>query len=194
MLQLHATHIKAKIVASLVLIFVLAGCSTTGPHPSPKENPLANFQFYVPPNSKAAQVRDALLRAGRMDEAEQIAKIAAQPSAIWLSGGSDDPALVAETMKSAKAAGTVPTFVLYNIPHRDEGSGFSARGAQDASKYRLWLSQLDGSLYDGKAIVIVEPDALAAIAAGIYKGDKDERISLLREAMQLTASHAEIFA
>src|ERR1019366_454664 len=54
----------------------------------------------------------------------------------------------------------VPIFVAYNIPGRD-CSEYSAGGAPSEHAYDTWIKALAKGLGNGKAVVILEPDALA---------------------------------
>ncbi|MFJ7303221.1 glycoside hydrolase family 6 protein [Streptomyces sp. NPDC099088] len=51
-------------------------------------------------------------------------------------------------------------FVACNIPHRDCGR-YSAGGAADAEAYRRWIGQVADALAGSRALVVLEPDAIA---------------------------------
>jgi endoglucanase len=53
----------------------------------------------------------------------------------------------------------VPILVAYNIPGRDCAQ-YSAGGATDPAAYQAWISAFAAGIGTGKAVVIVEPDAL----------------------------------
>lgn len=55
----------------------------------------------------------------------------------------------------------MPVLVAYNVPGRDCG-GYSNGGAGSATAYRHWIDRLATGIGNGKAAVIVEPDALAS--------------------------------
>jgi endoglucanase len=111
----------------------------------------------------------------------------ASAAAVWVSGHADDPlaAVVAEGVvarpqarwvtdpdpvraarethayvSGAVAAAALPVVVLYAVPGRD-CSGASAGGAEDWAAYRRWVSAVADALGDARAIVVLEPDALA---------------------------------
>jgi endoglucanase len=146
----------------------------------PPEKPV----LYVDPRGAAArEVRD-LERRGRQDEADVVRRIAGQPVATWLT---DSRAATLTSLDrlvtAATKAGRVPVVVLYNIPHRD-CSGQSAGGARDATTYRGWILDLALVLRGHRALVILEPDAVAHAVSGCLSGRRAaERYRLLAGAV-----------
>jgi endoglucanase len=103
--------------------------------------------LWVDPDSSTAHVNSS--------EARRLAAIS---SATWLTGA--DPR--GDARNAVEQAGdAVPVLVAYNIPGRDCGS-YSKGGAKGASAYRHWIDRLALGIGNGKAAVIVEPDALAS--------------------------------
>ncbi|GAC1438118.1 MAG: glycoside hydrolase family 6 protein [Solirubrobacteraceae bacterium] len=139
--------------------------------------PLTGAQFMRDPGSSAAQY----LRA-RADPA--IARIAAQPTARWFDRQSNRADL-AEFVAEARP-GELPVVVLYNIPGRDCGS-YSAGGARSAADYGRWLNRLLPALAGRRAVVILEPDALAELRC-LPRGTQ----SLLRAAVRRINAMANI--
>ncbi len=127
-------------------------------------NPIAGDPFYVDPQDSAVTEENALLGQGNTSEAAQIERIASQPEAIWLTGDGTG-SLVPGIMSAAASSGTVPVFVIYNIPDRDCG-GYSSGGASGASDYESFINSVVSGLGHGKALVIVEPDALTYMIQG----------------------------
>ncbi|BCY05695.1 glycoside hydrolase family 6 protein [Actinoplanes sp. L3-i22] len=150
------------------------------PAATPAERPV----LYVDPLGAAArEVRD-LRRRGRPDEAEAVRRIAGQPVATWLT---DSRAATLESLDQLVTAATeaerVPVLVLYNIPQRD-CSGQSAGGARDATTYRKWVFDLALVLRGHRALVILEPDAVAHAATGCLSRKRAaERYRLLAGAV-----------
>jgi len=97
--------------------------------------------------------------------------------------------LVVGDDRDAQAAGALPVFALYGIPHRDCGS-FAAGGFASAGDYKGWIDGIASDLGSAPAAVIVEPDALAM--ADCLSGDqRQERFDLMRYAVDtLTANPA----
>jgi len=155
-----------------------AGNALTDP-----SNPLSGLHFYVDPQSSAANQVRQWEQAGRTPDANVLRRIAHQPIALWVTG---DPAAVEQQVRDriAAATDTIPIFVAYNIPGRDCGN-YSAGGASDAATYRTWVTNLARGLGDGRAVVILEPDALPHLIAGDCLSDAQgqERYALLQEAI-----------
>jgi len=121
-----------------------------------------NTRFYVDPASKAAQQAVTDLRGHDLANAVTMAKLATWPEAAWFTKGT--PAEVKDQVKTlvrkAAVQRAVPVLVAYYIPLRD-CSQFSAGGAQSDADYQTWIAAFASALGNGKAVVILEPDALA---------------------------------
>jgi endoglucanase len=144
---------------------------------------LAGATFYVNPTSAAMRA------AQKVDPpSPELTAIANTPQAYWLVPGSS-AATVAKYVGDAQAAGALPVFALYGIPHRDCGS-FAAGGFASAGDYKGWIDGIASDLGSAPAAVIVEPDALAM--ADCLSGDqRQERFDLMRYAVDtLTANPA----
>jgi endoglucanase len=177
---------SAVILLVLVgLCLAALGCGT-GQAPTEPSNPLSSLQFYVDPASSAANQVKQWERAGRAADADVLRRIADQPIALWVTG---DAATVEQQVRDRMAAAaekkTTPILVAYNIPGRDCGH-YSAGGASDAATYRTWMANLVRGLGDGRAVIILEPDAvLHAIAGDCLRGAQaQERYALLRDAVK----------
>ena len=136
--------------------------------------------LWVNPDSPAARARATALAQGRTADAAALAKIASRPTATWLTGSSS-PATVQRVVASAAAAGQLPVFVAYYLPNRDCGS-YSAGGASSASQYLSWVNSVATNLGASRAIVIVEPDAVAMAAShSCAAAVADSRLVLLSQ-------------
>ncbi len=123
----------------------------------------ANTRFFTPkPASGSIPQIENLAEHGQFKNALLIAAMEATPQAVWLTGGtpSEVNGTVVTVMREATLERAVPIFVLYNIPGRDCGS-YSAGGAEDTPTYEAWISAISTAIGDQKAVVLVEPDALA---------------------------------
>src|SRR4051812_36081855 len=148
--------------------------------------PLAGARLYLDPASDAAK-QAAAWRTSRPADAAQMDKIAAQPQARWLGGGGGDIAAATSAATSAAtAAGAVPVLVAYDIPQRDCGS-YSAGGIGSADAYRTWIRAFASGIGSRRAVVVVEPDALAGMDC-LSAADRDLRLSLLRDAVSVLAA------
>ena len=128
-------------------------------------DPLAGQRFYVYPYDSAVQSYNTLVSQGDTSDAAQIAKVAGQPEAIWLTDDGS-ASVVPGIMSAAAGSGTEPVFVIYNIPDRDCSGGYSSGGASDASDYEAFVNSVVSGLGRGKVVVIVEPDALSNLGDG----------------------------
>jgi len=140
-----------------------------------EQNPLAGMPFYVNPTSSA------MVAAGKADPpSPELTAIANTPQAYWIVPGSSADR-VAAYAGAAQAAGAMPVFALYGIPHRDCGS-FAAGGFATAADYRGWIDHVSAGLGSSPAAIILEPDALA-MADCLSADQRQERFDLLRYAV-----------
>lgn len=157
--------------------------STTSTTPiTTTTNPLQGLTLWVDPNSNARQ--EIARRTGDTSSITQLTKIAEQPDARWLGDWvptSTVASSVAATVGAATAAGAVAQLVLYAIPHRDCGS-YSAGGFGTAADYAAWVKQVVVGLGSAKAVVVVEPDALA-LEGCLSSTDQSARHAMLRDAL-----------
>ncbi|OBK24272.1 glycoside hydrolase family 6 protein [Mycobacterium asiaticum] len=139
-------------------------------------NPLAGMPFYVNPNSAA-------MRAAQHADppSPELTAIANTPQAYWIVPGSS-ASTVAKYAGDAAAAGAMPVFSIYGIPHRDCGS-FAAGGFGSAGEYRGWIDGIANDLGSSPAAVVVEPDALA-MADCLSGEQRQERYDLIRYAVE----------
>lgn len=146
-----------------------------------KVNPLANLSFYVDPNSPAKQQVQEWKDA-RPEDADLVRLIAREPQAKWFGDWNDQPKKEVQAyVDAAEAVGTVSLLVLYNIPFRDCGS-YSAGGAENAAAYRNFVDRVVAGIGDRKVVVIVEPDALAAVSC-LTQQQKTKRFELVQYAV-----------
>ncbi|HEU4348355.1 MAG TPA: glycoside hydrolase family 6 protein [Actinoplanes sp.] len=146
--------------------------------------PLTGHALYVDPTGAAAEQVRVWERAGRTAEARIIRRIADRPVATWFADGSPgNPARVRKLAADAARAGRIPVLTLYHIPDRD-CSGQSAGGAANGAAYRAWISALAAALRGRRAVVILEPDAVAQAVRGCPGGGAAlERYALLGHAV-----------
>ena len=156
-------------------------------------NPLAAFTFYIDQASKARKTAEEW-RASRPTDAAQMEKIASQPTAKWF-GSWNTVTGIRSAVASAVSAmsGSVPVFVAYNIPHRDCG-GLSGSNTLTPDQYRSWISEFAHGLGQSPAVVVLEPDALAAMTC-LSDADQRVRVDLIKYALnQLRAdANAKVY-
>ncbi|MEU3250795.1 glycoside hydrolase family 6 protein [Streptomyces sp. NPDC006997] len=179
-------------LAALSVLSLLAGCSSSSDvdeasvagAASKGEPAAADSPFWVEPDSPAVRQVRQWRRQGRTEDAALLNRIARRPSALWPAGEIDPAPLVRTAVAGARRGGRTVVFAAYNIPHRDCGQ-HSAGGAADAGAYRQWIGKFADAIGDAKALVVLEPDAVAHIVDGCTPGDLHaEREQLLSEAVQ----------
>jgi len=150
-------------------------------------NPLAGAKLWVDPASQARQ--EMALRAGDTAAVAALRKIADSPNAEWFGDWTPTTGLqdlVARRTGQAAAAGAVPVLVTYAIPGRDCGS-YSAGGLSGPAAYGAWVRAFAAGLGSRKAVVVVEPDALALIDC-LGATARSERMAMLRDALTVLRS------
>ena len=188
----RATRATAVIVGGLAIAACQGDLSTapassgsTGVVGTTSSNPLSAFTFYIDQASNARKTANAWSSTRPVD-AQQMEKIAAQPGAKWFGNwNADIRADVAATLSGT--AGSVPVFVAYNIPQRDCG-GLSGGNSTSPDAYRSWINGFAEGLGNSSAVVILEPDALAAMGC-LSTPDQNARIDLLHYAVTALAAH-----
>ncbi|MFF0737555.1 glycoside hydrolase family 6 protein [Streptomyces chartreusis] len=181
---------RARTSAMLLGVALLvAGCSS-GDGDEPDDNsgagitqqPKGTDPFWVNPDGNAAEQVADYEKGGKKDDAEQIRKIAQQPTGEWI--GPENPEDEARGYtEAADKAGRTALLVLYNIPHRDCGQ-YSQGGAADGNAYRDWIDGVANGIEDRAATVILEPDALLHLVDGCTPDEfHEERYDLLKGAI-----------
>jgi len=134
-------------------------------------------RFFVPSPAQGSLQQVAQLVKGRdLKDANLLLDMEATPQAVWLDGetAAEDAEgaagaqqadfqvgqQVRQALFEAGLENAVPILVAYNIPGRD-CSEYSAGGAPSDTAYDQWISAFAQALGWGKAVVILEPDALA---------------------------------
>jgi endoglucanase len=143
--------------------------ATTPPSSAPTApggNPFAGARFYVDPGSSAAKTQSQWASQGRAADAAMIGKIASQPSAEWFGDWSDGHGGTAGDVNwwvsKVAGAGDLPVLVAYDMPWRD-CSQYSSGGAASPAAYQTFIDQMAQGIAGRRAVVILEPDALAEL-------------------------------
>ena len=185
------TRAAAAVLGAALLI---AGCSSGDGKDKEKkkdgagggagitQQPKGTDPFWVNPEGNAAQQVEEYRKAGKKTEAEQIRKIAQQPTAEWINPENPEEQARGFTEAAAKADREA-LLVLYNIPHRDCGQ-FSGGGAADGDAYRAFVDGATKGIGDRPATVILEPDAVLHMVDNCTPEEfHEERYALLNEAV-----------
>lgn len=176
-------------VAVVGALLLLAGCSSggggdkgDGSGSKVTQQPKNSDPFWVNPAGNAAEQVAAYVKAGKKDDAEQIRKIAEQPTGEWI--GPENPEQEARGFtEAAQRADRAAILVLYDIPHRDCGQ-FSQGGAADGDAYKAWIDGVARGIGDRPATVILEPDAILHLVNQCTPEQfQEERYFLLKTAV-----------
>ena len=192
----HALRLAA--VSAMVMPALIAGpvtaavSASASPASATVQRSLGpGTRFYVPPPSQGApQQILQLVKSGDVKDAALITRMETVPRAVWFSSGT--PAQVErqvqQTMIGAAIENAVPVLVAYDIPGRDCAQ-YSAGGALNQADYEAWISGFARGIGHGKAVVILEPDALGNMPSGcglsssVYPFTDSERIAELQYAV-----------
>ncbi|MFD7202262.1 glycoside hydrolase family 6 protein [Streptomyces sp. NPDC059893] len=179
------TRAGAAAVGAALLV---TGCSSgdgkdKNGSPSPvKQQPKGSDPYWVNPDGSAAKQVAAYEKAGKTGDAEQIRKIAEQPSGEWILPENAEDQARGYT-EAADQADRDALLVLYNIPHRDCGQ-FSKGGAADGNQYRAFIDSVAKGIGDRRATVILEPDAVQHMVDNCTPEEfHEERYDLLKGAV-----------
>ncbi|WNE97434.1 glycoside hydrolase family 6 protein [Streptomyces luomodiensis] len=198
-----AQLIVMVLVAEVVMAATTVQALFAGPTPRSAPKPTlpvvkpafpATTRFYVDPHNPAASwVRDH----PRDRRAAAISRrIAAEPQGAWLTETNES--LIEERarylVRTAAAQRRIPVLVTYTIPQRD-CQQLSSGGAGDTAAYRRWSEALTRGIGDGRAIVILEPDALAHMSClkPRQRAERFAALSYAARALQRGAPRARVY-
>jgi endoglucanase len=158
--------------------------TTSAPPVMSTSSVLIGATMYVDPFSSARKTADSW-RATRPADALQMDKIAAQPTVKWFGSWNTTSGIatdVGSALSTMSAAGALPVFVAYNIPQRDCG-GLSGSDTLTPDQYKVWIDGFAKGIGARRAVVILEPDALAAMTC-LSAADQQTRVSLIAYAVR----------
>ena len=162
---------SATVAASVALTvgFVLPAATASASTAAPAARIISpGTRFFVPPPSSGApQQVVALLKARDVKDAALVTEMETIPRAVWFTSGTQAQVQqqVRQTMAEAAVERAEPVLVAYDIPGRDCAQ-YSAGGALDESAYEAWIDGFAKGIGGGKAVVILEPDALGNMPSG----------------------------
>ena len=152
-------------------------------------DPLGTVQLYVNQNSGAA-TQAQNWNSSRPSDAQAMRLLSQQSTASWFGSWNNNVYNDVQALVSKAASqGTAPVMVVYNIPGRDCSGGYSSGGMSSADRYRSWVGSIASAIGSNKAVVILEPDALADLSC-LSQGDQGTRLSLLADAISMLKKNA----
>lgn len=166
--------------------------------PAPVDpNPLTGAKFWVEPGNSSATYA-ASIRSTNPARAAVIDKIGTNPVAQWIYPTAANAATYIDALiDPVAAAGSMPVFVLYQIPYRDVGAGLSAGGLTSKANYDSMIDGLATGIAGRACTIVLEPDALAELDhLGTEHGAtaRAERVAMLSRAVTvLTGAGATVY-
>lgn len=160
MTQPSPRSLRAALALAAALVVTLvagpAGLERPAATATAAKDPRVTQRLYVP--SWPAQ---------RVDRDPRYRRIWSQPQAVWLTdsypGRAQVSRVVAQTVREARGQRRTPVLVVYAITNRDCGS-YSA-GGYGPREYRAFVDEVARGLRGSRAMVVLEPDALANLGA-----------------------------
>jgi endoglucanase len=150
-------------------------------------DPFSSVRLFTDPDNAAAVAAAAMSRSDPVG-ASLLRKIASQPTAAWFGGWfpvGQVAGAVRAVLDAAAAEGSMPLLVLYAFPYQG-----CAQDPAAAVRYEHWIGQAAAGIGTGRAVVILEPDALAEyVRLGcLSPAAQRDRLSLLHRAVDQLAS------
>ncbi|MFG2295654.1 glycoside hydrolase family 6 protein [Streptomyces sp. NPDC048603] len=193
----HRAFLAPALAPFLAALLATAGCASAEPGwagpPAPSGSPSgspsgaaaaddAGSPFWVDPDTDAARQVADWEAQGRNGDAQVLRRISDRPAAVWAAAGNPGPE-VSRAARAAAAAGQTLVVAARNLPHRDCGPR-PAGGARDAGAYRAWITALATAIGRTRALVVLEPGAVAQLADGCTPPARhEEQLRLLSEAV-----------
>jgi endoglucanase len=174
---------RIRLVAALAAVLAIAaGIAVAVVAVTPRESRFG-AQLDVNPASTVASEASELSGLLSEEERKLLSRITSRPTATWVAGPTRLVAgTVSRAVDGAASRERVATLVAYNIPGRDCGSHSASEEAVDAEAYREWIAAFAEGLGKARAIVILEPDALAQLDC-LDASAQERRLTLIREAV-----------
>ncbi len=173
---------RARSATSGTLVFALVAALVTlgwaqpsGAVTTSDRNVVAGHAFYLDPNTTAAA-------HARTEYAARV--IASVAQARWVTSSTPTSAVRASVNAYVTAAARrnqTAALVVYAIPGRDCGS-YSAGGLSGPAAYAQFVEQFTEGIGARRAIVIIEPDALASIGCLSAAGQR-QRLAMISGAV-----------
>lgn len=186
---MHFMQWGTRVAVAAVLLGALPGLVPTSIGQAARRdsgNPFADASFFVDPNSPAKRQVGVWLRTRPIDAA-MLARIAGEPHADWFGAWSGDiRASVGKRVSEIRRRGSLPVLVSYNVPLLH----CTWAGAPSAAAYLSWIRSFVAGIGSRKAVVILEPDALASLDC-LSRHDRTQRLSLLAAAVRLFTAHPQ---
>lgn len=131
---------------------------------------------------------------GTSDATAIGSNIANKPIFEWFGGWFNDLTLAVDTyVGAAQAQDKLPMLVAYNIPNRDACAGQSGGGAGDAAGYHTWITEFAKAIGTRHAIVVLEPDGVAAASCAAKPEDQYKMLLDATQVLKAQAPNAWVY-
>jgi endoglucanase len=181
---------RAAAVSAMALL--LAGVLAAAPPPASsasRANPFAGARLFVDPDGNARR-QARLWRRDDPRKAALMDRIARRPQADWFATAGSVFAAVRARVGRIARAGALPVLVAYGIPRRDCG-GQSRGGSPTGAAYRRWIRGFARGIGARRAVVVLEPDALAGPDC-LSRAGWRQRLALMRYAVRELAARPRV--
>ena len=148
------------------------------------QNPFVGAKYWTDPYSPAF-LKSKLFRTTNPTDSALLAKIADNGGADWIGDWTPNVGnWVGKRVTAILKTGSLPLFIVYNIPKRDCGQ-YSAGGAEKAEQYKKWITAFANGIGNRRAAIIFEPDGLGLLNKEkcLSEADKKERLELYKFAI-----------
>jgi endoglucanase len=156
---------------------------------------MAGAPFHVDDHTAAADAERAARDAGRTADADALHVIAGTPQSVWFIAGDDaaSPYVRGFFGRAATEPGRIAAITLHGLPQQ-VCAGDNAPGAESADRYRAWIDGYAQAIADRRAVVFLEPDALAASGC-LSPADRAVRLDLVAYAVRTLSAlpHAGVY-
>lgn len=182
-----------KMIGAASLMLAINGCSSavgmspTAPSLAPIEfnQPESAEYFLDSPDIYYENIKATLPMTDDPATINAINRLVETPISQWLNTSIETTKLTIEdNIQQSAIEGTIPVFVAYNIPDRDLG-GEASGGLADVAEYQEWIEAISQTIGDTPSVIVLEPDAIGGVPQIADRAVQDERLSLLRGALEL---------
>ena len=158
-------------------------------------NPFVGEKFYLDPDSNASRQAEQW-HPYRPEDARQMDKIASQPATYYFGEWTEETdagtvGQVDHRVSQIANAGALPVLGAYAIPKRDCGR-YSSGGFATGEQYRAWIRDYARGIGDRKAVVVLEPDALADFSC-LSTVEREARLALIKDAVNVLKENPRTF-
>lgn len=178
-----------RVIGALCVMVAMTGCADG--ESQPPATPSVEFNqpdtgeyFLDSPDQYYSNLQSTLELADSDSARANINQLLETPISQWLNTTTESTIrAITENLQQSEIESTIPVFVAYNIPNRDLG-GEARGGLNNADEYRDWIDAISQTIDDASSVIILEPDALGGLPKITDQAQQDERISLLRGALE----------